>query len=169
VAALALAIRAGAIARAHWKLIGIALLLLALGLQTHRIALWKAHSAALETRNAQQVAEYREAYNRAVAAATAQKEAKEKEYEHARQVSATAYADLSGRFRAIVMRQASTNPRGTSQPDMPSGPEGAGLPPQSSDDARFSISTSDALICADNTAYAIGAYEWVKSLDAAAN
>lgn len=151
--------------RAHWKLIGIGLLLALLALQTHRIALWKAHSASLEAAAAKQVSDYREAYNLAVAQAYAEKQQKEQEYEAARQQSASAYADLSQRYRSIVLRLPSaTDPGRPAETDLPERPDATGLPAEPSPDTLVLVSRADAMICAENTAYSLGAYQWAKSL-----
>jgi len=151
----------------NWRLIGLALLLTALGFQTWRLSSEKAHSAALVASNALQVANYREAYSKAVALAYADKIAKEKQYEAARQSSAATYAGLSADYRSAVLRLAAkANPGGGGKADMPRPTESAGLPADPATGAFIFVSTDDALICGENTAYAQAAYEWARELEA---
>jgi len=151
----------------NWRLIGLAMLLTALGIQTWRLSSEKAHSAALMANSALQVANYRAAYQQAVALAYADKIAKEKEYEAARQSSAATYAGLSADYRAAVLRlTARANPGGGGKADMPIASPSAGLPADPATGAFIFVSTDDALICGENTAYAQAAYEWARELEA---
>jgi len=153
----------------NWRLIGLVLLLTALGIQTWRLSSEKAHSAAVEAKSALQVANYREAYERSVAQALADKIAKEKSYEAARKTGDANYAALSDRYRASVMRfqldQADS--RRARSADLPSAPDATGLSADGSCPAGISIPEADALKVADLAAYAMAAHEWVRELETA--
>ncbi|MDF0543320.1 hypothetical protein PX699_13260 [Sphingobium sp. H39-3-25] len=113
--------------------------------------------------------EDRAAYNRAQMEATAkafaQKQALEKEYERKAEVADAAYSDLSGQYRAAVLRYAAAQraagrtdlPGATQAPEVSDGSgQGAGIPQGS-----ILIATDDALICAENTARLQIARGWV--------
>lgn len=147
------------------RLAPYALLAVFFALWLHRGDVIKRERAEHKAAVAQQEAGYRAAYNRAVNDALAEKQAKEKQYEAAREKSAAAYADLSQRYRSVVLRLApAADPRSAGKADLSGRAESAGLPEAPTADAFVSISRADALICADNTAYAQGAYEWAKGL-----
>lgn len=98
--------------------------------------------------------------------ATIDKQAKEAQYEIAREQGAAAYADLSGRYRAAVLRLATkADSRSAGQADLRGYTESAGLPEGTPGSTFVSISRPDALICADNTAYSIGAFEYASRLE----
>jgi len=147
----------------NWRLIGLALLLTALGIQTWRLSSEKAHSAALEAKSALQVATYREAYERSVAQALADKIAKEKSYEAARKTGDANYTALSDRYRTSVLRfqldQADSSRAGKG--DLPISTDATGLSDAGACPTGFSITEADALKTADLAAYAMAAHEWV--------
>jgi len=146
----------------NWRLIGLGLLLSALAIQTWRLSSEQAHSAAVEAKSALQVANYREAYEKAVAQAYADKIAKEKSYEAARKTGDANYAALSDRFRSSVLRfqldQADTRRAGKG--DLPISTDATGLSDAGACPAGFSISEADAMKAADLAAYAQAAHEW---------
>lgn len=146
----------------NWRPIGLALLIAALGIQTWRLSSERAHSDAIEAKSALQVATYREAYERAVAQAYADKIAKEKTYEAARKNGDANYAALSDHYRASVLRfqldQADSRRAG--EDNLPGSPDATGLPDAGACPAGFSITEADALKVADLAAYAVAAHEW---------
>lgn len=131
----------------NWRLIGPALLLTALAIQTWRLSSEKAHSAAVEAKSALQVATYREAYERSVAQAYAAKIEQEKSYEAARKNGDANYAALSDRYRASVLRfqldQADSRRAGKG--DLSGSTEATGFPDARACPAGFLISEADEI------------------------
>jgi hypothetical protein len=155
--------------RVHWKLIAAAIMLALLGVQTLRVASLK---SSLSAEKAGRLAD-RETYKRAQMEATANAFAAKikKEAEDAKKADAAdaRYADLSGQYRAAVLRYQAAQ-RTAGKADLPQSPEG----PASSDGSggfavvptgSLLIPQADALICAENTARLEAVREWALSLD----
>lgn len=140
--------------------------------------LWSAHTAAVSTARsagftngrADATTAFVAAQAKSARLATIEKQAKEAQYETARAKSAEAYADLSGRYRAAVLRiTPRPDPSRSRALDLRGHAEGARLPENPPSSALVSVSQSDALICADNTAYATAAFEWAGRLEGPAD
>lgn len=136
--------------------------------------LWSAHTHAVSQARAagflagriDATATFTTAQAEAARLATIDKQAKEAQYEIARTKSAEAYADLSGRYRAAVLRLGTkADTRSAGQAYLRGHAGSAGLPEGAPGSAFVSISQSDALICANNTAYSIGAFEYASRLE----
>jgi len=81
-------------------------------------------------------------------------------------VEQASIADSNYRARIDEYKRLLNKARSGGSAASPSGEDrGAGLPEDTAGSTELSISTADALICAANTAYAISAYEWAKTLN----
>jgi len=155
--------------KGHWRLIVGALLLAALGIQTLRVAgLESSLNAERAGRKADHLS-YENAQAQAAVDAYAAKIRKETEDAKKADAADARYADLSGQYRAAVMRYQAAQ-RAAGKADLPQSPEG----PASSDGpggfavvptGSILIPQADALICATNTARLESVREWVLSLD----
>ena len=150
--------------RGHWKLIAAAILLALLGVQTLRVASLK---SSLSAEKAGRLAD-RETYKRAQMEATANAfSAKiKKEAEDAKKADAAdaRYADLSGQYRAAVLRYQAAQ-REAGQADLPQSPKGSASSdgpggPSIVPTGAILIPQADALICATNTARLEAVREW---------
>lgn len=155
--------------RAHWKLIGLALLLAALGIQQLRVTGLQSSLSAERSGRLADRKEYERAQLEATAKAFAAKIKKEAEYEAEREKADTAAADLGKQYRSAVLRYQAAQRAGSGanlpQPAeaaaRPDGPDRSSVLPV----GQLMIPQADALICADNTAKLEAARDWALSLD----
>lgn len=159
---------AAGVLRAHWKLIGLALLLAVIGVQQLRVTGLKSSLSAEKAGRLADRKEYHRAQMEATAKAYAAKIKTEKAYEAEREKADLAAADLGKQYRAIVLRYADaqragsgTNlPQPTESTASSNGPGGPAVLPQ----GAILIPQADALVCADNTARLEAVREWALGL-----
>ncbi len=154
--------------RQHWKLFAWALVALLLVVQTFRLQTAVANMEAERAGRLADRSEYQRAQAEATSRALSEKMQKEAEYEAKADEADTRYADLSGQYRAAVLRYqaaqragGSTNMSGTSE--AASGTDGPGGGAVLHVGAIM-IPQADALICAENTARLVAAHEWAAGL-----
>ena len=150
--------------RGHWKLIATIILLALLSIQTLRVASLKSSLGAEKDGRLADRETYKRAQMEATANAFAAKIKKEAEDAKKADAADARYADLSGQYRAAVLRYQAAQ-RAAGKADLPQSPEG----PASSDGpggfavvptGSILIPQSDALICADNTARLEAVRDW---------
>ena len=147
------------------KLLPVGIMAIGLGIQSYRISLWKADYASLEAASAQRERDIIQASNDATRAAYEAADAKERENEAIREKSAKTYADLSARYRASVLRlPSSAYTDSTGKTDLPGNADATGRTDDQAGDTIVSISRADALICGENTAKLMAAYEWAQGI-----
>jgi len=129
---------------------------------TDMTALRDAEKAA----HAQTVINYRTAAKAAENAAEAEKKRKEALYAKAAHESDQAYADLRARYRSVLQRAPGANSSGADQTDLPVSSGAPRVSVEAASGAGVLVSRDDALICADNTAYAQAAFEWAEKVAA---
>ena len=154
--------------RQDWILYVLGALALLLIVQTFRLQSIYAALEAERLGRTNDRNEYRRAQAEATAVALTAKLKKEAEYAARADEADTRYADLSGRYRAAVMRYQAARRAGGGT-DLPGTTEaatgvdgagsGAGIPV-----GTILIPQDDALICAENTARLQAAHEWAASL-----
>lgn len=158
----------GLLKRLPWQLLA------ALGVFAGVSLLWHMHTSAVSHARADGFADGRiDATSTFIAAqaeaerlATIDKQIKDAQNETARTQSAEAYADLSGRYRATVLRlSAKADPGRAGKIHLSGHAESPGLPETPPGNTFVSISQSDALICGQNTAYAVASFEWARQLE----
>ena len=175
-AALPLRLLSAARGAATWLLAhpmtGVAVLAMAFGaVEHHEADKW----AALARQRAVAIAAIHSANARAIAQATAAKEAKDAQNAKLAVHSDEAAADLRGRYHAVVVQLAAAQSLDRS-PDLPrdaetaargDGPgESAGVSAgaEPAADYTLTISRDDALSCADNTARLQAVHDWAVAL-----
>jgi len=155
--------------RSHWRLIAAAFLLALLGAQTLRVAGLKSSLSAEKAGRLADRKTYKRAQMEATANAFAAKIKKEAEDAKKADAADARYADLSGQYRAAVLRYQAAQ-RAAGKADLPQSPES----PASGDGpggfavvptGSILIPQADALICATNTARLEAVREWALSLD----
>jgi len=150
--------------KGHWKLIIGALLLTVIGVQQLRVVWLKSSLSAERAGRAADRSSYEKAQAQTAVDAYSAKIKKEAEDAKKADAADVRYADLSGQYRAAVLRyQASQreagkadlpqSPKGSASSD---GPGGLAIVPTGS----ILIPQADALICAENTARLEAVREW---------
>ena len=155
--------------RAHWKLIGLTLLLAVVGIQQLRVTGLKSSLSAEKAGRALDRKEYQRAQMEATAKAYAAKIKTEKAYEAEREKADLATADLGKQYRAIVLRYADAQGK-AGRPDLSQPAEAAESVDRSGGPAilpvgQLMIPEADAFICATNTARLQAARDWALSLE----
>lgn len=117
--------------------------------------------------HAAQIENYRKAGEQSLAFARAEKLRKETRYAEASKQSQAAYDALAARYRAAVLRAAQAHPGSAAKANMPVLAANTGVPETAGSSAivPFLIDTADALICADNTAKAQAARDYLLTLE----
>lgn len=154
--------------RRHWKLIGLALLLAAIGVQQLRVVGLKSSISAEKAGRALDRSNYEKAQAQAAVDAYAAKIKKEAEDAKKAEAADARYADLSGQYRAAVLRYQAAQraagkadlPKSSQASSGPNSPGGAPIIPLGS----ILIPEADALICATNQGRLEAAHEWALSL-----
>lgn len=153
----------------HWKLIGIAVLLAAVGIQQLRVTGLKSSLSACHAGRLADQESYKRAQAEATALAIAAKAKKEAEYEAEREKADLAAADLGERYRAAVLRYAAAQGK-TGRADL-SVPAKATEVANRSDRltvfpvGQLMIPEEDAFKCGTITARLVSARGWALSLD----
>lgn len=155
--------------RAHWKLIGLALLLAVIGVQQLRVTGLKSSLSAEKAGRLADRKEYERAQMEATAKAYAAKIKTEKAHEAEREKADLAAAHLGKQYRAIVLRYADAQ-RAGSGTNLPQPAEAAESTDRSGGYSvlpvgQLMIPQADALICADGIARLVSARDWALSLD----
>ncbi len=99
----------------------------------------------------------------AEAQALAAKQKQEAEYAQAAKNADASYDALRARYAALLRSKAGSGAAGKA--DLPGATQATGVPETTAPDASILISADDAMICAENTAKAIAAWEWVASFN----
>lgn len=154
----------------HWRVALIAIVLLALTIQTFRLSATQSALQAEKSSRRADATNYARAQAEATAIALSAKMKKEAEYAaHAEQADARA-DDLGERYHAAVLRYQAAQRSGRAT-DLPGTPESA----QSADGSGGSaviplgnilIPEADAFVCATNTARLLAARDWALALEA---
>lgn len=156
-----------AVARRYWKVALLTVLVLALIVQTFRLDATQARLEAESAARARDWLEYARAQAEAESEALSQKLKKEAEDARNAENAQIAYDRLRERFDGLVRAQAARGAPGRANLSRPAAPagvpalaaEGFGIPFGS-----IIVSVDDALICADNAAYALAAHQWALGL-----
>jgi hypothetical protein len=154
--------------RQHWKLAIVGGMILLLIVQTFRLQNAASELEAERLGRASDRSEYQRAQAQATASALSEKMKKEAEYAAKADDADTRYADLSGQYRATVLRYQAAQ-RAASGNDLPESAGTAEGSDRSGGGAVVSVGDilipqADALICAENTARLQAAHEWVTGL-----
>lgn len=156
--------------RQHWRIALIAIVLLALTIQTFRLS---ATQSALEAETAGRRADatsYAQAQAEAAAIALSAKVKKEAEYAAKAEQADARADDLGQRYHAAVLRYQAAQRSGRAA-DMPGttqgtesldGPGGGSVIPL----GNILIPEADAFVCATNTARLEAAHKWANELEA---
>lgn len=156
-----------AVARRYWKVALLAVLVLALIVQTFRLDATRARLEAESAARARDWLEYARAQAEAESESLSQKLKKEVEDARNAENAQIAYDRLRERFDSLVRAQAARGAPGRADLSRPAAAagvsalaaQGAGVPFGS-----IVLSVDDALICADNSAYALAAHQWALGL-----
>lgn len=150
--------------KGHWRIALLALVLLALTIQTFRLS---ATQASLEAETAGRLADaasYAQAQAEATAIALSAKMKKEAEYAALAEQADTRADDLGQRYHAAVLRWKAAQRAGGAT-DLPGATEGTEGADRSGDGAvipfgNILIPEADAFVCAENTGRLQAAREW---------
>lgn len=155
------------VARRYWKVALLALLVLALIVQTFRLDATQARLEAESAARARDWSEYARAQAEAESEALSHKLKTEAEYARNAENAQIAYDRLRERFDGLVRAKVAGGSPGRADLPRPAAPasipslaaEGSGVPFGS-----IVLTVADALICADNSAYALAAHQWALGL-----
>lgn len=155
------------VARRYWKVALLAVLVLALIVQTFRLDATQARLEAESAARARDWSEYARAQAEAESEALSHKLKTEAEYARNAENAQVAYDRLRERFDGLVRAKVAGGSSGRADLPRPAAPssipalaaEGSGVPFGS-----IVLSVDDALICADNSAYALAAHQWAMGL-----
>ncbi len=157
-----------AVAIKYWRQIGVAIVIIALtialGLAKQDARHWEKKAGNIQSAFDLTVKNYRTAQAEATRIAKAEKARKETQHAQAAAAADADYSQLRDAYRNAVGRvqQAGTNQGHSTGPDLRGDTGSAIFHEGAANDPRVSISRSDALICADNTAFAQKAYDWAE-------
>ena len=156
-----------AVARRYWKVALLAVLVLALIVQTFRLDATQARLEAESAARARDWSEYARAQAEAESEALSQKLKTEAEYARNAENAQLSYDRLRERFDGLVRAQAARSAPGRT--DLPRPATAAGVPALAAEGSgvpfgSIIVSVDDALICADNSAYALAAHQWAMGL-----